>query len=495
MPQKIYQGTRWKLFFGKYCGIERFAIDELNKCVQQFVPYLVEVWPSQKYSPKELFHTVTAGTSDDNRLIAELVDKGFLSRPKYRGHFSIFSGVSPWNLETRILAIAGFDEEGVLYGVERANAILHSEVVAEKLDQKQQALNQLRDFEISEYPRIENRGIWTWGYVIYDYKRFLDNMARLRMNMLTIWNDCLPYNIEEIIDYAHQRGIKIILGFHWGWGLDWGQKDFVLTNPQVRDQIKSSVLINWSQNYQHIPADGIYFQTLTEHGNTEMAGQSVASAACELVNQIAAEILNQKPDLYIQFGIHATSVLENYAQLESLDPRVSLVWEDAGVIPYSYNPVTNQQNAGFGKPTGLDTVEKTIEYSKRLTTIRPGCEFAMVPKGWITLRWKEEFENHGPFILGQRGDDFIKARLVERQSRWDEVNRLWLMNFKYAQKFYMELLTSNPSKMTVTGLIEDGMFEERIQPCVALFAEMLWNPDRNPDQLISCAYNPYLIRN
>jgi hypothetical protein len=490
MPQKIYNGTRWKLFFGKYSGIEKFAVDELNKCLQRFVPYLIEVRHSQEFSP-ELFHTVITGTIKDNQLIAEMVNKGAMSLPTRPGEYSIFSGISPWNSEARILAIAGFDEQAVLYGAQHINSILHSEITAETPKERQEQLNKLRNFVISEYPQIDNRGIWTWGYVIYDYQRFIDNLARLRMNMLTIWNDCLPHNINDIINYAHDRGVQIILGFHWGWGLDWGQKDFVLTNPNVRDEIKSSVLANWSQNYKHISTDGIYFQTLTEHGNTQIGDQSIASAACTLVNQIAGEILNQRPELYLQFGIHATSVLDNHTQFKSLDSRVSLVWEDAGVIPYSYNPVTNQTDAGFSKPVGIDSVDKTIEYSKKLAALRPNCEFAMVPKGWITLRWKEEFENHGPFILGQREHDFIKKRLCERQARWDEVNSLWFMNYKHAQRFYKELLASKPSRMTVTGLIEDGMFEECIQPSVALFSQMLWNPMRDSEDILDYAMNPY----
>jgi len=34
--------------------------------------------------------------------------------------------------------------------------------------------------------------------------------------------------------------------------------------------------------------------------------------------------------------------------------------------------------------------------------------------------------------------------------------------------------------MTATGLIEDGIFEARVQPSVAIFAETLWNPKRDP---------------
>ena len=76
-----------------------------------------------------------------------------------------------------------------------------------------EAFDALPEFSRTEAPVIENRGVWTWGYVIYDYRRFFDNMARLKMNRLAVWNDVPPINCRQFIPYAHSRGIKVILGF------------------------------------------------------------------------------------------------------------------------------------------------------------------------------------------------------------------------------------------------------------------------------------------
>lgn len=38
-------------------------------------------------------------------------------------------------------------------------------------------------------PSVARRGLWTWGHVIYDYRGYLTNMARLKLNELVIWND------------------------------------------------------------------------------------------------------------------------------------------------------------------------------------------------------------------------------------------------------------------------------------------------------------------
>ena len=63
----------------------------------------------------------------------------------------------------------------------------------------------------------KTRSIFTWGHSTNDYRSYIDNMARLKFNEIVFWNDYIPLNIDEIIDYAHSYGIKIILGYSWGW--------------------------------------------------------------------------------------------------------------------------------------------------------------------------------------------------------------------------------------------------------------------------------------
>jgi hypothetical protein len=287
-------------------------------------------------------------------------------------------------------------------------------------------------------------------------------MARLRMNMLVMWNDCLPLNINEIVDYAHTRGIGIIPGFHWGWGLE----GIDISRSGDRTMIKDMVLKNFIEHYRDRAIDGIYFQTLTEHRQTELHGRPFAAVVCSLVNEIGQEILKEKPGLRIEFGLHATSIREHYTELAQLDPRLTIVWEDVEGFPYTYEPAWHGQEA----------FDKTIEYTRHLIALRPESEFAMVAKGWTTLDWGNEFEHHGTFILGEATRKAIKERLETRQTRWDAVNTLWLKHAGRAAQFYREVLKCKPKTVSVYGLIEDGLFEETIQPGVALFAETLWNP-------------------
>ncbi len=48
--------------------------------------------------------------------------------------------------------------------------------------------------------------------------------------------------------------------------------------------------------------------------------------------------------------------------------------------------------------------------------------------------------------------------------------------------------------MTVLGLIEDGLFEEKIRISAALFAETIWNPHRSEKEILDNALNPYYSR-
>jgi hypothetical protein len=206
-----------------------------------------------------------------------------------------------------------------------------------------------------------------------------------------------------------------------------------------------------------------------------------------MVNEIASALLELKPDLQIHFGLHATSILDRYTDLASLDKRVTIAWEDAGVLPYVYTPEIERSPTSTAGTFHLHTLAETLDYSKRLATFRPGSEFAIVPKGWSNLDWSAEFEHHKAFLLGIRDPAFIRERLRQRQPYWNMINALWVKNFRHAISFYREILACSPVKMTVTGLIEDGIFEQQIQLSVAIFAETLWNPYRDAEKILQRA--------
>ncbi|MFZ2656929.1 MAG: hypothetical protein WAX69_18490 [Victivallales bacterium] len=482
-----YKNARWHIIYGSYEGIEKFAVDELQKMVQDFFPYVVGVHPADAYEWSSQSHHFLLGTAANNPRIRELADKGLVNLPYHHQGYSLTALDSPDEDGMRIMAISGFDQEGVLYGVEDFHTrILGTLNVDEPagMGKLSDAMPGIANFSIQEHPLIENRGIWTWGYVIYDYRRLIDNMARMKMNMLTIWNDCPPLNCREVVDYAHSRGVKVILGFHWGWGIE----GLDPTDIRNREKIKAEVVKKYRDEYTPLGMDGIYFQSFTERKDTRIGDKSIARLVCGWVNEIAADVFKENPDLHLQFGLHATSIAENYADLKDLDPRIVIVWEDAGVIPFFYDPVPKYNyEMSHAQLQDLNSLEATIKYSRKLAEFRGKTEFGMVPKGWICLRWGDEFEHHGPFVLGCRSPEFIHKRLLERRARWNKVNKLWLENYPLAMEYYRQILDCNPLKMTVTGLIEDGLFEEEIPVSAAIFAETLWNPKRDEREILSLA--------
>ena len=480
-----YEGSRWILAYGSYEGPEQFAVNELQRMVQRYVPYVLTVLPAVEADVQNgKTNLLLLGTAADNPALAELGRRGLIELPSRPQSYSVGCLKSPSNPELRIVFIAGADAAGVLYGVEEFNVRLAA-VTPDDPKLMRHAFDGIEEFHVSETPWIENRGTWTWGYVIYDYRRFIDNMVRLKMNRLTTWNDQPPVNARELIAYAHARAVKVVFGFHWGWGL--GKLD--PTNPSHLQEVRASVLERYERDYSKLDLDGVYFQTFTEQSNTQIGGKSIAALACDWVNDIAGALLARHPSLRIEFGLHATSILENYTDLKPLDPRVTIVWEDAGVIPYSYNPLVRFP-MGEG-PRGLGDVNSTIEYSKKIATFRPGNEFAMVAKGWTTLRWGSEFEHHGPFVIGERDAAFIRERARERQPRWDAVNAGWFNYYPEALRLFREVRQTTPNPMLVLGLIEDGEFEEHIEPSAAMLGEMLWNGRRPDQEIIDRAMNPY----
>lgn len=486
-----YPGTRWTLVYGNYSGIEQFAVNELQSLVQDFLPYTLRAASAGCIADPLEGHVLLAGTPDNNRYIGDLVRRGNITIPDAAESYTIAGFESPFSPGNRLIVIAGRGARGVLYGVEDFNSRTAAETLPENPVYFRKSFDGMTDFSLSESPKIANRGIWTWGYVIYDYRRFFDRMARLRMNMITIWNDCPPENCREVLQYAHDRGIRVILGFHWGWGVP----GIDISRAEDRERVRGIVAANYREHYANLDIDGIYFQTLTEHHELEMGGVSVAELSCRLVNETARALYEIRPDLYIQFGLHATSIRERYMDLASLDPRIVIVWEDAGTaVPYGYTPPRTAPGQAPQPGVWNGLPEEALEYSRKLATFRPGTEFGLVPKGWINLRWPEEFEHHESFILGERSQSFIQMRLAERQPHWDRVNRVWMVENHHASRFYREILKAGPPRITATALVEDGLFEACVQPSVALFAQTVWDPFRDDDELIVQALSPYYNR-
>jgi hypothetical protein len=65
-----YPGPRWSIRYGVYEGVQKFALEELNRAVQVFLPYVVGTGPAAAAAPLEAEENlILLGTPEDNPAI------------------------------------------------------------------------------------------------------------------------------------------------------------------------------------------------------------------------------------------------------------------------------------------------------------------------------------------------------------------------------------------------------------------------------------------
>ena len=479
---------RWILAIDTYAGIQKNAINMLSGFLSGLISYTLPVRYVQKLSSEEIKENniIAVGCCETHPILSDYKQQGLLAPPKKEEGYSIYVGETDKN-DSQTIAIAGADEKGVLYGCMQ----FLGEYCGSKLYEKGDLWSgkffdfplekRLPKYNISTYPAVKNRAIWTWGYVIYDYKAFFDNMARLRLNEVVIWNDFVPFNAKDIVEYAHSLGIKVIFGFSCGWTTNCEQIMEELCSQNGLQTLKENVLYTYKTQYADTDCDGIYFQSFTEMNTDKVNGKCVAEIVTELVNDIAGELLKQYPTLHIQFGLHATSVKEHLDILATVDKRVRIVWEDCGAFPYNYYP------------DSIEDFPETYELTKKLLLLRGQNEkFGAVFKGMLKLDWGT-FEHHkGSFILGERTTSFINERQTIKNKIWKIIRGDWLKNAEFLRKT-IELIVQNGNDAIVQALVEDSMFENKITLPVAIYAQLLWSPNCAIDDVLQItSKNPFV---
>ena len=470
----IYGDSRALIVCGKYEGRDKQSADYLYGELAPQLPYVLTICEADSLTPEqeEYYNIIAIGTKQSNSYIARLCNDGIITPPDNKDGYRIKICDNPKNNQRQIFILAGGGDNGAFYA---ASCFINKYLFeyGGKGDQYAPGYSgpaandflftyKLKEVDFEDIPQIAERGIWTWGHVIYDYKRFLNNMAHQRMNIITVWNDTVPINAKEFIEYAHSLGIKVIWGFSMGWGYAYDISDDNTLNKIIADAAE-----NYRDNYMGLGGDGIYFQTFTETKDDSKDGINIAERVAVFVNNINKHFREQFGNIRIQFGLHATSVKEHLDKIGTIDPKIEIVWEDCGSFPYEYNPKSTE---GY---------EETKAFTEQITTLRGENEhFSAVLKGSSTLSWSTFEHQMDVFNMGVWGNQYVKDEYARRKGFWRIKNVLWLKNGELAHEIHEIIREKTKGAATIQYLIEAGVFEEKISLSSAIAAQLMWNSNR-----------------
>ena len=485
---------KWILVYGKYEGQEAKAAELLSAKAEEYIGYELAVYRSENVNEKflEEHSVIYVGTISDHKMLAtkyktvadgdlqgyvyEVVKKddgndiyvvGNTALGAYYGATAFISHYLP-----NAAVLTSYNSDFNMFGNFNLNGFFRRPFNEQMPESKEESA-----------PAVRTRAIWTWGHVIFDYEKFFENMALLRLNEIVIWNDHMPVNATEVVKAAHDLGIRVIFGFSWGWGLNCGE--FAVQSCFDKNKVNEfaqKVSSYYEEEVFPTGADGIYFQSFTELNIDNICGVNIAEAVAAWVNGIAAVLYEKYPEIEIQFGLHATSVKEHLKYLQAVDKRIRIVWEDCGAFPYNYSPVLVQNS------------EETAKFTETALNLRGKDEkFAAVFKGLTTLYWDTFDYREGPFILGKASNEKIATINKDRAAAWKFIQAMWLKNAEYVRKTTEMIAKGMKEKSEIQLLAEYGTFETHIYFPVALAAEIMWSPTEDTQTLIERAtLNPYV---
>lgn len=462
MDRYSYGNDRWKIVCGRYEGPERRAAELLYAGVSGEVPYILTAETAGPGTQCEEASLLLVGTRQTNPLLARAVGEDEIPRGGYR----IKITASPFAAGRQVAVLAGSDAVQAIYAVSHfVNRYLP--LARQRADHmpyfRPLFSGPMPEYTAAEAPAFQTRGIWTWGHCIYDYRGFAQNMARLGLNAVTLWNDFAPLNLRQVVECFHSYGIRVILGYSWGWDepVDIGSEQELL-------RWKEQALAVYARDYADAGADGIYIQSFTETDAEEIGGVPIAETVVRWVNTVGRAMLERWPGLQIQFGLHATSVRNRLFAIEKVDARIRIVWEDCGAFPYSYLSRAVQDEP------------ETLALTDAIMALRPGCGSGAVLKGQFCLDWDKFEHQKGPFVLGCASRETIRARLAAVRGQWHDVQSYWLKNIGQCQRALERL-----NGAELYALVEDALLEEACWYPVALYAQLLWTPAAPAAELLA----------
>jgi len=457
----------WKIIYSDYSGMEKKAIELISTEMGRHLNrdkgvFTIHVLACENEQTNIDCNAVIIGRYDSSGLISKYVDKNEIPKDGY-----VVKVIdNPDNPDLKLCIIAGDTKKSVFYGaVEFADDYFASASPwhgALRMYDEIFMQEKLPDYYNASSPKFKTRSIFTWGQPINDYRNYIEKMARLKLNQVIIWNDFIPLNANEIVDYAHEYGIEVIWGYAWGWSAEPNKKDYLKNVMSNIKELKDSVIKEYKEKYSKVKGDGIYFQSFTEHSTDTLDGKIIAEVVTDFVNETADELLKLYPNLHIQFGLHASSVKNKMEYIKKVDERVEILWEDCGTFPYNYNPAIRDENAFL----------ETCAFTEEMIKLRKVNPLGLVYKGQMTMDWTRFAHQSGAYVMGKESRYIINHDIEMMKPIWKTFQAEWIRYGKYAYEMTNKVLemTDGDVNMNLAGTLTGGIWFP-----FALTAQLFWD--------------------
>jgi len=465
--------TDWKIIYSSYSGAAKQAVHLLSGEAGKYLirengVYRIYVLPCEKEGAELSKNAFLIGLYEDSPLIRrfaapdELRENGFLVK--------IIP--NPDNPDGRLVLLTAHSGQELFYAVVH---FLDDYIPRFAPHHGSNPMPQLifdrplPEYSFTQAPEHRRRSIFTWGHSFNDYRAYIDNMARAKFNELIIWNNFVPVNISDIIDYAHSYDISVILGYSWGW------KDYCKADSITDEDIaalKKIIIQEYLTDYAHLSCDGIYFQSFTERRSESLGEKLIARAVTDMVNDVAQELWKITPGLRLIFGLHATSVRNRLEEIVRVDSRIEILWEDCGEYPYSYNTSVSSEEA----------YRETLDFTRKLLALRGGTGVGLVFKGVMMLDWTKFVTPPGPYVMGENSRMLQEHDRRVRAESWRLYSSAWIRNGGYAEQMLRFIRENSLGEvsMCLAGTFDGGLWLP-----VALCGEMFRSSEEEYPELLA----------
>lgn len=468
----IVKQKDWKIIYTSYKGIAKHAVNLLSKEAGRYIIrenglYRIYVLPCEKEGCEVSKNAFFVGCYNESNEIKKYVEEKEVPKEG----FLVKVIKNPDDEEGRFVILTAHNEQELFYSVVSFfdDYLMEHPHYGGANPMPDTSFNRpLDEYSYSEVPQFKTRSIFTWGHSINDYRQYIDNMARLKFNELIIWNTYIPINIDDIIDYAHSYGIKVVLGYSWGWR-EIGQAKEI--KDEDIENVKKIAVEKFKETYTSINCDGIYFQTFTEREDEMVGGKLISQLATDMVNDIADELWKIKPDLRLLFGLHATSVKKHLDVIAQVNPRIELYWEDCGDYPFGYG----------SKVTDREKHKETLDFIEKVLSLREGKGVVLVFKGIMMLDWNQFALQGGPYVMGQNSKVIASHDKGIRASGWRHYTADWVKHGEDAFDMieHIKKHMKDDVSMCLAGTFDGGIYLP-----MAICAEMFRNSAEDYNEVV-----------